>query len=362
VISRRIRDLEDTIGVSIFERFSGGIRLTDAGAEFVGAIRRALDDIDAAISTAGTAGLGGSGRLKIGFCGSLSTGELRATLIDYLGRYPDVAVDVTEGCGPQLTTELKRQAIDIAILADESPRDEDTMALWSERVMVAVPDSHCLAARSQVHWYDLMGERILLSRRDDGPEIHSLLIACLSAPGERPVIESHKISRENVLSMVGAGRGVALLHQGGTGITYPGVVYREVHGADGPVEVANVACWVPTNDNPALRRFLSLLKAPVARLQSSASSVAAGQQANVATSHQVESGAHQANGPGAQVMGLPMRCRRHPRLAEQALRDRPIALVRQPCVERPKRERQALTSLWGQPLGLRVAKAAQALP
>jgi len=69
VISRRIRDLEDTIGVSIFERFSGGIRLTDAGAEFVGAIRRALDDIDAAISTAGTAGLGGSGRLKIGFCG-----------------------------------------------------------------------------------------------------------------------------------------------------------------------------------------------------------------------------------------------------------------------------------------------------
>jgi len=39
--------LEDTIGVSIFERFSGGIRLTDAGAEFVGAIRRALGDIDA---------------------------------------------------------------------------------------------------------------------------------------------------------------------------------------------------------------------------------------------------------------------------------------------------------------------------
>jgi len=67
VISRRIRDLEDTIGVLIFERFSGGIRLTDAGAKFVGAIRRALDDIDAAISTAGTAGLGGSGRLKIGF-------------------------------------------------------------------------------------------------------------------------------------------------------------------------------------------------------------------------------------------------------------------------------------------------------
>jgi DNA-binding transcriptional LysR family regulator len=301
VISRRIRDLEDTIGVSIFERFSGGIRLTDAGAEFVGAIRRTLDDIDAAISTAGTAGLGGSGRLKIGFCGSLSTGELRATLIEYLGRYPDVAVDVTEGSGPQLTTELKRQAIDIAILADESPRDEDTMALWSERVMVAVPDSHCLAARSQVHWYDLMGERILLSRRDAGPEIHSLLIACLSAPGERPVIESHRISRDNGLSMVGAGRGVALLHQGGTGITYRGSSTAKSTArtarSRSPTSRAHQRqsrpATLPRSAEGALpgrgcfpgNGSLTAVRPPVARLLSSASSVAAGQQANVATSH-----------------------------------------------------------------------------
>jgi DNA-binding transcriptional LysR family regulator len=158
-VSRRIRGLEDTIGVSIFERFSGGIRLTAAGAEFISAIRRALDDIDSAISTAGTAGLGGSGRLKIGLCGSLSTGELRDTLIEYLGRYPEVAIDVVEGSGSELVTGLKRHAIDVAILADETLRGDDTMQLWTERIMVAVPESHCLAARSRLQWCDLMGHR-----------------------------------------------------------------------------------------------------------------------------------------------------------------------------------------------------------
>ena len=41
-IGRRVRSLEDAIGVSIFERRSGGAYLTCAGTEFVATIRRVL--------------------------------------------------------------------------------------------------------------------------------------------------------------------------------------------------------------------------------------------------------------------------------------------------------------------------------
>jgi hypothetical protein len=63
VVSRGIRLLEDTIGVSIFERHSGGVRLTNAGVDFVARICQALSDIDAAIAFAGAAGRGRTGRL-----------------------------------------------------------------------------------------------------------------------------------------------------------------------------------------------------------------------------------------------------------------------------------------------------------
>ncbi len=45
-LSRRVRHLEDQVGVSLFERFSGGVRLTPAGASMAQAGRRLFEEID----------------------------------------------------------------------------------------------------------------------------------------------------------------------------------------------------------------------------------------------------------------------------------------------------------------------------
>jgi DNA-binding transcriptional LysR family regulator len=259
-IGRRVRSLEDAIGVSIFERRSGGAYLTCAGTEFLAAIRRVLQEIDTAISVAGVAGLGATGRITVGWYASLSSGELRATLVDYIGRYPAVMIRVVEGSRSRLIASLKSKEIDIAIVTGKVDRMiGDAMSLWSERIMVAVPQEHPLAAHSRIHWQDLRGERFLLTSQDPAPEIHDILIGHVAA-GDKPTILSHDVSRENVLSMVGAGQGISLLHECGTGATYPGVVYREIYRDGEPTLVDNVAYWLSANDNPAFRRFLSLLR------------------------------------------------------------------------------------------------------
>jgi DNA-binding transcriptional LysR family regulator len=150
-IGRRVRSLEDAVGVSIFERRSGGAYLTCAGAEFVATIRRVLQEIDTAISVAGVAGLGATGRVTVGWYASLSSGELRATLVDYLGRYPAVTIRVVEGSRSRLIASLKNKEIDIAIVAGKIDRMiGDAMSLWSERIMVAVPQEHPLATHTRI--------------------------------------------------------------------------------------------------------------------------------------------------------------------------------------------------------------------
>jgi DNA-binding transcriptional LysR family regulator len=57
------------------------------------------------------------------------------------------------------------------------------MPLWSERILVAVPEGHALAEREPVHWIDLREEKILLSRRDPGPELHDETCARLGVFG-----------------------------------------------------------------------------------------------------------------------------------------------------------------------------------
>ncbi|QLH14857.1 LysR family transcriptional regulator [Paracoccus pantotrophus] len=48
-VSRSIRDLEDSIGVSLFERTTMGVRLTDAGSRFLDDILPAIFQIENAI-------------------------------------------------------------------------------------------------------------------------------------------------------------------------------------------------------------------------------------------------------------------------------------------------------------------------
>jgi DNA-binding transcriptional LysR family regulator len=57
-VSRRVRALEDELGVSLFERHRTGVRVTDAGARFLQQAREALAQLDHASKIAGVAGQG----------------------------------------------------------------------------------------------------------------------------------------------------------------------------------------------------------------------------------------------------------------------------------------------------------------
>ena len=134
------------------------------------------------------------------------------------------------------------------------------MALWTERIMVALPESHPLAANNMVHWTDLRNETFLISQHDPGPEIQEILLAKLAVPHERPKVISHDASRENIKSLVGAGFGVSLMVEACVGANYTGVVYREARDGNGPSRISYAAHWRGDSDNPALKRFIALLE------------------------------------------------------------------------------------------------------
>src|SRR5579872_3100365 len=72
------------------------------------------------------------------------------------------------------------------------------MSLWSEQILVAVPEGQRSPGREPVHWIDLREERILLSWRNPGPELHDLLIAKVTPPGNRPKIVRHRAGLANL--------------------------------------------------------------------------------------------------------------------------------------------------------------------
>ena len=76
--------------------------------------------------------------------------------------------------------------------------------------------------------------------------------------GGRMSLETHDISQDAVMKLVGMGFGLGLVSDSNVSICYPGVAFRQLPRDDS--HLAFCAVWLPGNDNPALRRFLSLAR------------------------------------------------------------------------------------------------------
>jgi len=131
--------------------------------------RLVLEQVDALVETGRHSGRGEAGRLSIGFCTSMSAGNLRATLLDFKNRSPYVELATVERSRIRLMTALRNGTVDIVISPGGrlSP-DNKALSLWSERVQISLPEDHALAAREVVYWTDLRNETVLLSQHDPG--------------------------------------------------------------------------------------------------------------------------------------------------------------------------------------------------
>ena len=114
--SRCVRQLEESTGLIVFERFSGGVRPTQAGQEFLRNARSILEQVDALAATAHSTGRGEAERLAIGFYTSLSAGNLRATLTDVAQRFPQLEIELIESSRKRLATALRNGGVDIAMV------------------------------------------------------------------------------------------------------------------------------------------------------------------------------------------------------------------------------------------------------
>lgn len=259
-LSRSIQLLEHRLGATIFERSSGGVRATPAGHQFLRIARSILEQMDALVAATKACGRGESGRLAIGFCTSLTAGNLRASLLELRQRFPKIEIATVERRRRHLATALRNGVLDVLIVTGSMSLPNSQMKpLWNERVLAVLPAEHPLATREVVYWTDLRDETVVMSQYDPGREIEDLLVSKLVSPRDRPKIERHDISRGVVKSLITMEVGISIVLESDVGANFSGLVYRELRDGTGPSVLGYSAYWQRDNENPALETFLKLL-------------------------------------------------------------------------------------------------------
>jgi DNA-binding transcriptional LysR family regulator len=259
VVSRRVRVLEDRVGVSLFERHPGGVRVTAAGARFLDQARDALLQLDNAVKTASAAGRGVIGRLNIGILSSMGAGFLREVIRVYRTRHPEVAIHVLEGASIEQIALVRKGRLDVAfVLGTRDVPNCDTTQLWTEHMFVALPLGHALCASEEIAWDALRDQHFIVCQTEKGRAMHDQLVKRLAEMNYNPSVERLDVGRETLMHLVALGLGVSLTSEAMAATQFPEVAFRPI--ASDAAKIPFSAVWLPTNDNPAFRRFLSLAR------------------------------------------------------------------------------------------------------
>src|SRR5271156_40361 len=211
-LSRQIRSLETELGVQLFERRSGKLFLTDAGARFLGAARLVLEQAAAAIEVARQSKKGELGTVRGGFGKGL--GDVGSLVINqHMRLYPDIEFDFRDILAGHQSEALLGRKIDVGF--SHGPATSLEVAsekLFRESLSVVLSRANPLAKRRHLRLKDLRHETLLLIERSISPNFHDLALTLCRNAGLSPriVLTESTCYDEAGAMMAASGKGVFL--------------------------------------------------------------------------------------------------------------------------------------------------------
>lgn len=258
-VSRAIRDFEDRIGVGFFERGQFGVRLTEAGRQFLMQTIPAVQQINHAIQRAGAAGRVEAGKLRVGVITTLAGGFLRELVSKYEAAHPGVWVEIRDGGRLEHIRNIHSNELDVAFFTGNGEVTGcDCVELWQERVHIAMPRSHPLASHKKIDWSQLRDELFIVPRLGSGPEARDYIVRRICDYSTYPMVDFCDVQQETLMHMVAMGKGITPVGEAWRGVTIPELSLVPLN-ADADI-VPFSAVWSPTNDNPSLRRMVSFAR------------------------------------------------------------------------------------------------------
>jgi LysR family carnitine catabolism transcriptional activator len=127
--SALIRQLEETLGVRLFDRTTRMVSITREGSDFADAARRVLDEVEAALTVVSDSAALRTGRISIALLPSLAADWLPGVLAGFRSAHPGVETQVADILSEPCIEAVRSGRADFALAATRA----DTPELFAER-------------------------------------------------------------------------------------------------------------------------------------------------------------------------------------------------------------------------------------
>lgn len=206
-----ILQLEETLGVSLFDRQPGGVRLTAEGSRFLGRARNILAAVDDALYSPLRENVSETGHVRIGLTYTVGGYFLPRHHARFRQTYPNIAVELIEMPRDSLETAIVDGEIDMALMLVSNLRNHreiDYETLLRSRRRLWLPAGHDLVSAQRITLADIADRDYIMLTVDEADQTASRY---WKRAGWQPKVMFSTSSVEAVRSMVAAGMGLTIL-------------------------------------------------------------------------------------------------------------------------------------------------------
>jgi DNA-binding transcriptional LysR family regulator len=208
-VSMQIKQLEESVGLALFERVGRKLTLTEAGRTLAHHATRILGEIEDAQGALQSLTLADSGAVSVGLA-STAKYFVPKLIARYARQYPKVEVRYSIVNREALLRLLQDNAIDLAVMG-RPPRELDAVAeplAYNPHVIVAAPD-HPFASAQHFDLQELRHETFLSREPGSGTRTvaEQMFRNHLFTPARTVTLDSN----ESVKQAVMAGMGISLM-------------------------------------------------------------------------------------------------------------------------------------------------------
>lgn len=266
-LSQAILALEEELGVALFARTRRSVALTPVGREWLGHVRRLLDDATALPGIARRLARGELGALRLAFVSTADYSVLPPILSRYRAAYPEVVVALREATGDFQIEALLAGEIDAGmIVAPHGTSPHVSLSyrpLIQEPLIAAVPQAWIEAGRPGfagrlLKRRTIVETPLILFPRRSAPAFHDIIMGYYAAQDATPLVAQEAIQMQTIISLVSAGMGIALVPRSLTNLGRVGVRYLPLEQPAPEIETG--LAWRTADRSPVLLRFLALLE------------------------------------------------------------------------------------------------------
>ncbi len=212
-LSRRLKAVERSVGVPLFQPAGRGIALTTAGRELFARTRDLAGVLDDAVAVVRSHADPDSGLVRFGFPLTLGPVSIPSLLADFHSSAPRIRLHLVQAHGEALAEMVRDGRLDLAVMIP-APADLPAIPLGHQRIHLYVARDHRLAGQETAELSDLAGESFIANP----PTYHlrHLLDSHCAAVGFTPKVVFEITEFDTLRALVARNLGIALLPEAET--------------------------------------------------------------------------------------------------------------------------------------------------